>query len=187
MHGRKGRTMKYFITEVSRNYMAPIPTDWFGMIDRKTLSLKKFHQMPRHLLFSIEKRMNTVFTDILTFPCFMVSEMVRDIINRYDASIRFLRIILYDKENKKSFAYYIPDLNRIRFEEKRDAEVPGIRHILVEQEEIKEKAIVEISNGTSFHVIMRMDLVESILRREAIGIGLRKIQQKKGEEKACPI
>ena len=79
--------MKYFITEVSKNYIAPMPTDWFGIIDRKTLSLKKFYQMPRHLMFSIEKRMQAVFTDILTFPCFMVSEMVRDVINQYESSV----------------------------------------------------------------------------------------------------
>lgn len=167
--------MKYFITEVSKNYMAPLPTDWFGIIDRKTLSLKKIYQMPKHLMIPVEKRMQTVFTDILTFPCFMVSEMVRDVIKQYDSSLYFLRIILYDKEHKKSMAYYIPDLKQIKFAEKRDTVVHNIRHISVQQEDIKEKVIVEISNGISFHVIMRMDLVESILRREAIGIGLRKI------------
>lgn len=167
--------MKYFITEVSKNHIAPMPIDWFGIIDRKTLSLKKFYQMPRHLMFSIEKRMQAVFTDILTLPCFMVSEMVRDVINQYDSSVCFLRIILYDKEHKRSMAYYIPDLKQIKFEEKRDEGVHSIRHISVRQEDIKEKVIVEILNGTSCHVIMRMDLVESILRREAIGIGLRRI------------
>ena len=44
--------MRYFVTEVSKNFMAPSPMGWFGVIDKKTLSLKKFYQMPKHLLFS---------------------------------------------------------------------------------------------------------------------------------------
>lgn len=167
--------MRYFVTEVSKNFMAPSPVDWFGVIDKKTLSLKKFYQMPKHLLFPVEKRMQVVFTDILTFPCFMVSGMVRDVINKYIPSTCFLRIVLYDKERKRSMAYYIPELEQIKYTETRNAKVLDARHISVQKEDIKGKIIFEISNGLSSHVVMRMDLVESILRREAIGIGLQSI------------
>ena len=51
--------------------------------------------------------MQMVFTDVLTVPCFMVSEMVRDVINKYVSSVWFLRVILYDGEQKRSMAYYI--------------------------------------------------------------------------------
>lgn len=119
--------------------------------------------------------MQMVFTDVITVPCFMVSEMVRDIIKRYDPSVWFLRIILYDKEHKRSMAYFIPYLKQIKYKEQIDAEMRSIRHLSVQKEDIEEKVIVEIENGFNFKVIMRMDLVESILRRGAVGIGLRKI------------
>ena len=167
--------MKYFITEVNEKYVAPTPTDWYGIIDRKTLSRKMPSQMSRHLLFQVENHMQMVFTDILTFPCFMVSGMVRDVIKKYDSSIWFLRIVLYDNERKRSMAYYIPYLNQIDCMEKRDENIKDIRRIFVQKEDIKEKIIVEIANGNTSNVIMRMDLVESILRRRAVGIGLRKV------------
>ncbi len=167
--------MKYFLVEVNENYVAPSPTGWFGIIDRKTLNAKKSYQMPKHLLFQVEKHMQMVFTDVLTFPCFMVSENVRNVIRKYEPFIYFLRIILYDNERKKSMAYYIPYLEKTRYEEKRDETNRNVRHILVEKKEVGERAIVEISDGHHSHVIMRMDLVESILRRSAIGIGLWEI------------
>lgn len=167
--------MKYFLVEVNENYIAPAPIGWFGIIDKKTLSAKKIYQMPKHLLFQVDKHMQMVFTDVLTFPCFMVSENVKNIIKKYDPFIHFLRIILYDNERKKSMAYYIPYLGKTGYEEKRDEINRNVRHIWVEGKAVGERAIVEISDGHHSHVIMRMDLVESILRREAIGIGLREV------------
>ena len=72
-------------------------------------------------------------------------------------------------------AYFIPYLKQIKYKEQIDAEIRSLRHLSVQKEDIEEKVIVEIENGFNFKVIMRMDLVESILRREAVGIGLRKI------------
>lgn len=170
--------MKYFIVEVNENYVAPMPKDCFGIIDRKTLSREKMYQMPRHLLFTVEGHMQMVFTDVLTFPCFMVSGMVRDVIRKYDPFVWFLRVILLDKERKRSMAYYIPYLDKARYEEIRDENKKNVRHILVEGKAAGERTIVEIEDGHNSHVIMRMDLVESILRRGAIGIGLREVQIK---------
>lgn len=167
--------MKYFIIEVNENYVAPVPINWFGIIDRKTLSRKRISQMSKHLLFQTEKHMQMIFTDILTFPCFMVSEMVMEVIKNYNPFVRFLRIILYDNERKRSMAYYIPYLNQIVCTENREENMKSIRHISVQGQDIKEKVIFEIVNGNTSNVVMRMDLVESILRRGAVGIGLRKI------------
>ncbi len=167
--------MDFFITEVDENYTAPSLVGWYGIIDKKTLIRKKIYQLPKHLLFTVEKHMQMVFTDVITVPCFMVSEMVRDIIRKYDPSVWFLRIILYDKEHKRSMAYYIPYLEQIEYKEQIDEKVRSNRHISIQKEDIKEKVILEIVKGFRFKVIMRMDLVESVLRREAVGIGLRKI------------
>ena len=46
----------------------------------------------------------------------------------------------------------------------------------VERKSVEVKAIAEITDGYYFRVIMRMDLVESILRRQTVGIGLQELQ-----------
>ncbi len=167
--------MKYFLTEVSEQYVAPAPIGWYGIIDKKTLSRKSPHQIARHLLFHVESNMQMVFTDILTSPCFMVSEMVRNVIRRYDPFIYFIRIILLDKKCGQSMAYYIPYLDTVQYTFKKDMNKGGETYFEIEQKSIEGKAILEITDGYGFHVIMRMDLLESILRRQAIGIGLKEI------------
>ena len=146
------------------------------VIDKKTLSIHKAHQIARHLLFPVASHMQMVFTDVLTTPCFMVSGTVKDVIRKYDPFIFFVRVILLDQERKKSMAYYIPYLNRIGYASRKDADKENGKCLMVNKESVKEKIILEITDGNHSYVIMRMDLVESILRRQATGIGLREVQ-----------
>ena len=141
--------MKYFIVEVSEQFIAPVPIGWYGLIDKKTLSRKSPYQMAKHLLFSVESNMQMIFTDVLTSPCFMVSETIRNVVRKYDTVPYTL-----GEDNDKC----------------------GKPYFGVDKKSIEEKAVVEITDGHNSHVIMRMDLVESILRRQAVGIGLREIQ-----------
>ena len=100
--------MKYFLVTVDKNYTAPVPIGWYGVLDRKSLKEKKFYQMQKHLLFYIENQMQTVFTDIIIFPCYLVSKLVKDIISCYDPFIKFSRVIFYDRKKKQGMTYYLP-------------------------------------------------------------------------------
>lgn len=167
--------MKYFQVFVDENYVPPIPLKWYGIIDKKTLERKKVYQLPKHLLFLTDRHMQMVFTDVVSFPCFMVSEMVRDVIKKYEPSVDFLRLILFDKERKRSRTYYIPYLEKVKPATESIAGGRNNGHVLVEKESLNGKCIAEIADRKKYKVVMRMDLVESILRRGAVGIGLEEI------------
>lgn len=164
--------MKYYLLTVDANYVAPVPVGWYGKIDRKSRREKKAYQMEKHLMFQTEEHMQMIFTDIVTFPCLMVSKMVHDTIRLYDPDIKFTRIILYNKAKKRSMAYYMPFLKEMEViwtnEQKGGA-------ILLERKKIMEEVIAEVVYKGKTGIVIRMDLVESILRRGAIGIGLEEI------------
>ena len=164
--------MKYYLLTVDANYVAPVPVGWYGKIDRKSRREKKAYQMEKHLMFQTEEHMQMIFTDIVTFPCLMVSKMVHDTIRLYDPDIKFTRIILYNKAKKRSMAYYMPFLKEMEViwtnEQKGGA-------ILLGRKKIMEEVIAEVVYKGKTGIVIRMDLVESILRRGAIGIGLEEI------------
>lgn len=87
--------MKYFILEVDKNYVAPSPKGWYGVIDTKTLEEKKHYELSKHMLFHVEEHMQMVFTDIITYPCFLISDKIRKVIKLYDHSIKYVRVVLY--------------------------------------------------------------------------------------------
>lgn len=167
--------MKYFKIMVDKHYTPPMPTGWYGVLDKKSLEKRKSYQMPKHMLFYVEEHMQMVFTDIITFPCFMVSKMVQSVIEKYDRSVRFARVILYDRKRGDSMAYYIPFPDRIGI----DKEDTGEGNISGEKTEMgevmEERVIAELRTPEGTFVVMRMDLAESILRRDAVGIGLEEV------------
>lgn len=166
--------MKYFEVSVDKNYVPPSPIEWWGVIDKKTLSQKSAFQMPKHLLFQVEDHMQTVFTDIVTFPCCLVSQTVMDVIRMYDGDISSVRIVLFDKERKRSMIYYLLFLDTVEYQKE---DVNAKTTILSFNKQLVEKRVImKTEKDGKTAIIMRMDLVESILRRETIGIGLKEVQ-----------
>ncbi len=158
--------MNYYYIKVDENYTPPSPTGWYGKINKKAWEGKRAYEMPKHVLFPIEKHMQTVFTDVITFPTFMVSAMVRDVIKLYNPFLPFVRIIFFDKSRKKSMAYYLPFLHQIMGVRKPREEVPS-----VEREKLENREMIEVFDGSKTWILCRIDLLESILRRGAVGIG----------------
>ncbi len=162
--------MKYFAVSVDSNYVAPVPVGWQGIIDKKTIHRKKVYEIQEHLLFRVESHMQMVYTDVITFPCFMVSETVKKVIGRYQPFLKYTRVVLFQKEKETSMAYYIPFLEQVGKGKKN-----GTGRILLGREQTDGRGIAEIQDGDNIRIIMRMDLVESILRRKTVGIGLEEI------------
>lgn len=166
--------MKYFEVSVDKNYVPPAPIEWWGVIDKKTLSQKSAFQMPKHLLFQVEDHMQTVFTDIVTFPCCLVSQTVMDVIKMYDGGISSVRIVLFDKGRKRSKIYYLPFLDTVEY---RKEDVNTKTAVLTFNKQfVENKVIMKTEKDGKTAIIMRIDLVESILRRETVGIGLKEVQ-----------
>ena len=168
--------MKFYFVTVDTNYIAPMPMGWYGKIDRKSWREKKSYQMPKYLMFQTEEHMQMIFTDIIVFPCFMVSKLVQDVIGLYNPAMRYVRIILYDKLRKRSMAYYMPFMKTIESVKRSDENKYGGDSIYLEHKKIADEVIIEVTNKGKTHIAMRMDVLESILRRGAIGLGIKEIQ-----------
>lgn len=164
--------MKYFKVSVDTNYVPPALVGWWGIIDKKTLSHKSAFQMPKNLIFQVEDHMQMVFTDIITFPCLLVSQTVMDVIKMYDVDISSVRIVLFDKSRKRSKIYYLPFLDTVEYH----SDNVRVSLLSINKKHDEERAIMKTENDGKTEIIMRMDLVESILRRETIGIGLKEVQ-----------
>lgn len=167
--------MDYFILEVHPNYTPPNIQKWNGKLDTKTLKEKQYDLLSEHLMFLVSKDMQMIFTDLITFPCFMVSKEGMEVIRLYEPFLVFAKVILFDEEKKKSKVYYIPFLEEVdcltensRFNLDRSV----IHYAQVDGTKIKERTIVQIGNVNRTHILIRLDLAESLLRRNFIGMGL---------------
>lgn len=165
--------MKYFLIRTEDGNQTPRLKDWFGAIN-----LEKINLMPEWTIFEIYEESFLLFPDILSSPYFLVSEKVKEIISLYSDQTMFKKVILLDKKNKKSKLYYLPILERIHCLAKQsslDKVKSKIFHGVIEIKKTKNLPILQVDDVSTTYVAARLDLVESILRREPKGIKLEEL------------
>lgn len=170
--------MKYFVLDVHKAYFTPQFTKWHGVLDLQSLREKERGSTLNYPIFQVSHHIQTVFTDILMHPCFMVSKKVMDTIKLYESSLHAHRIFLADSTIKKTCAYYIPileNLDVLTADSRVGRDKTTLEYIEIDDTKTKGKAIFQIENNGKIYVFVHLELVESLLRREVIGIDLREI------------
>lgn len=174
--------MRYYWIKEDKNYTpAPQIKNWFGAFDIRKLKPGYYKEIPKRMLFYIERNPNTIFTDILVFPFFLVSEKIKDCLQLFEPNLEFKEFILLDRSNRKAQEYFLPQLSELSCLTKNsqfNLDHSKLNYIELNPEEIKEKAIFTLAEVKSRYVIARLDVIESMLRRNAKGLCIEEVDVK---------
>ena len=144
--------MEYFVLDVHEVFTPPrIKGLIKHMVECKIYT-------PNHVMLPIVEHPLTVFTDIITHPCFMVSKEVKKVIQLYEPECQFDKLILFDEKRKQNKLYFAPRLMARELPLRISHELP---------------TLLKVISGERVQVIARLDFVESLLRRKVVGIGLK--------------
>lgn len=173
--------MKYFAISLEEAYTdVPRIINWYEKINPKWINRDDAYHLPSRELLFIGTQNRIIYTDILVKPFFLVSTMIHDVILMYDSLIDMKEIILLDTERQKSKLYFLPILEEVECLEETFPSNEKTRDILLEYDKVKDKSIFTIKVRQGRYVIGSLELVESLLKRGATGIGLREIGCKDG-------
>lgn len=173
--------MKYFeIQDSPELKYAPQLKDWYGKFDVRNIRPLGFPELPERELFLIEPLENTVFTDIILFPFLLISPMVREVIEMYREVCFYRDIILLDQQSGLSRVYYLPVLDetrRIQLVGKQykkgvcllEPEPPDSKKVYIDRN------LFWVRDTKKRHIVISMDMAESLIRRNVTGLGLREI------------
>lgn len=172
--------MKYFLIKTDTLYTdIPDIKNWFTVFDKRDIDNETSYKIPNRLLLQILPNKKTIFTDVLSFPYFMVTEKLKDVIKMYEPTTIFKEIILLDSKNGLSKAYYLPILNKVDcLSEKSELTLDksSIINAVLDLEKVKDNCIFKISSVKDSFYVIRLDMAESFLRRGAKGIGLTDVE-----------
>ena len=168
--------MRYFLLKTDSRYdTSPVIEDWYPTIDVRLIHKDTGHKLPKRELLFVRPNSDIVFTDIVDSPFFLGTKMVRDVIKMYEPTTRFREIILLDRQNAQSEVYYLPLLEHCDCLTQ-ESELSRGRDTLItavlDPKKIEDKSIFYLGGVSKLYVVARLDLVESLLRRKARGIGL---------------
>ena len=82
--------MKYFLLHTDPQYTtAPDLLDWRDKIDPRYIRKGRSYRLPQRELLLIRENPDTVFTDVLSFPFFLVTQLGKDVICLYEPKTIF--------------------------------------------------------------------------------------------------
>jgi len=171
--------MKYFLLSVQAAYTdIPQIAGWYEKINPRWINPKDAYRLPKRELLFVREQDNIVFTDILSKPFFLVSDMVRKVILMYEPLTNMKEIVLLDTRHKVSRSYFLPILEEVDCMTE-DSEFNADRSIIkkgiLDYDIVKDRTIFAIGGMKNRYIVGNLELVESLIKRGAVGIGLREL------------
>lgn len=177
--------MKFYLLGTDAAYTNyPKIKKWFRRIDPRDFNIHDANKIPYRQLFMIHENENTVFTSIVDDPFPLVSREVREVFDMYEPHIIYKEIVLLDQKYERAELYYLPILEEIEcLDEKSEFNLDKsiLKKGVIDYERTEDKAIFRLSGFEHYYMVGRLDLVESILKRNVKGIGLKELEVKRGE------
>lgn len=174
--------MKYFLIEADQRINnAPKIMFWYKKLDVRNICLKKAHKLPARELLFLESNRDTIFTDILSTPFFLVSAKVKQVIKMYNPNIILKELVLLDKINERAERYFLPifdELECLHEDSEFNRNRSELKKIVLSKKAIDENCVFRIANFEKQYIIGNLDIVESILRRNCIGLQLTELEIK---------
>ena len=172
--------MRYYLVSQDKGYSKlPKIKNVFDKLSLNRTKAPNIENLEKRFILEIESEVNTEYVEILMSSLFLVTQEIKDCIKLYEPNISCKEVILLDRKNKEKYHYYLPELDSI--ECLTDNCEYGFGHyelkkIEIDENKTKDKAIFRLAKMEKDYIIMRLDLVESLLRRGARGIMLEEIQ-----------
>ena len=172
--------MDYFLLKKNEEYInTPRLIDVFNKIDIRNINLLKAHNIDDIVIFNVRCDDETEFLDILDRNLFLISEEMKKLFKKYVPEIIFKTIPLIDLNHERQENYYMPIFEEIEcLSEKAELNLNKtvIKKIILDKEKIKNKKIFKIKGSTKTIVVVRLDVAESLLRRNFKGIYLERLE-----------
>ncbi|WP_313577584.1 hypothetical protein [Lacrimispora sp.] len=165
--------MRYFRIYADERNPQPRFLNWYNKIRPGRSDCLVYEDLSRQNHFQVELNEEIPFMDIICHPFFLVSKEFAELIRLYSPEVRFKYATLFDKDNKRTAYYQIPDLPEldcldVRSKLSRDKSeiITGI----LKEEKIQTCPIFRLGVVKGRYIVGNLKFVESVYRREVTGM-----------------
>ncbi len=156
-----------------------IPQAWRsprGIERRLYPSAKQFTGKNYNIL--VESSSQNLYPDFLEFPLPLLSTTLKDVFCSYVPDLPCSCVLLTDQKERQQHTYWVFELECMECLADNTVYYPDgtFKKILLDKEKIGEKAVFRVDGVIQKPVIIRVDVAESILRRNMLGIKLECVE-----------
>lgn len=165
--------MRYFRIYADERNPQPRFQNWYTKIRPGRPDRLVYEDLFRQNNFQVEFNGEIRFMDIICHPCFMVSKEFAALIRLYSPEIQFKYATLFDKANKRTAYYQIPNLPELDCLDVRselNREQSEIITGILKEEKIQLCPIFRLGGVKGRYIVGNLKFVESVYRREVTGM-----------------
>ena len=172
--------MDYFLLKQDERYTnTPRLMDLFNKVDVRNINLLKAHKIEDIIIFKVKVDGKSEFLDILDNQLFLISKAMKEVIEKYDSGILFKTLALIDQLHNKQENYYLPiveELDALSDAAELNLNKTVVKKLILNKEKIHGKKIFKIKESSKTLIVVRLDVAESLLRRNFKGIKLERLE-----------
>ena len=161
-------------------YKAPNIVSGFNEINKRDITLTRWRALKKRILLYMETDENTVQTGLITSPLLLFEDEVFKIVSKYDPKMPSRQVPLLDAERCISCLYYLPILPRVDCIspkcELSNARTKFVCTPILKLNKIRGNHIFWLDGIDSDLPIISLELAESILKRDVMGIKLTPVE-----------
>ena len=170
--------MEYFLVETDKKNRIPYGINVNRAVDIRYANRNMAYKIPNCCVVDMKTPMEVFFPDILTEPFLMVSEEAAQVIEMYEPETVFKTIYLLETESELHATYFMPFVEEVEClseQTKRSRGGTELYEIVLRKDAVAGKTVFRIAGFTHPYLIVRLDALESMLRRDISGIRLKEL------------
>lgn len=171
--------MKYYLVETDKRNHIPYGINVNRAVDLRYANRENAYKIPNCCVVDMKTPMEVFFPDILTDPFLMVSEEAAEVIEMYAPETIFKTIYLLEAGSEINVTYFMPFLEEVDCLSQQTEKSRGgteLLDIVLCEEAVVGKPIFRVAGFSHTYLIVRMDVIESMLRRDICGIRLKELR-----------
>lgn len=155
--------------------------DWRNALSENS-AIRRLAMVPiKTKCIYVAKNANTEYPDFFEEPILLIAKKFKSIIGMYQKNVALQPVVLIDKKAKRQTVYYqilAPEIDCASSESPLD-HIGAIEELVLDKTKVGNQRMFHVT-GFYHHLIVRLDLVESILRRSSYGITFQKLRTEQG-------
>ncbi len=171
--------MQHFLVEAEIRNPLPEIINWYDKINPGYIDEMNAHKIKEWTLLEVNMNQDTIFPDILCDPFFLVSKDIAKIVNKYEPGIKMIGVNIFSEKYRIFLPYFLPILPVINClsvqSEFVNEDIDISRGVIIEKETFG-RSLFQLAGIEAQRIVIRLDLLESILRREPVSIRLQEIE-----------
>lgn len=177
--------MDYFRIRQDRRYVhPPVITNLNDIIQRRAQLSEEEAQEIADINVAFARPEETLdFVDVLDSQLFLVGEQVREVFQIYEPSLGYKAVCILNNLTGDYRNYYAPVFRTVDcYSEKSEANRNRsvIEKLVLRESEIRDFGVFKVKNVETDLVVIRLDVVESLLRRGVRQFQLERVQLERG-------